>query len=750
MAAMTTWQRVMLVGLVLAPTYFALSHLSDRQYGLSDARQIFNGSVGVGAVLIYAGMRQSRRAVWILAPLAAIVELLVPQSTPRPVALMVLFAVGHATAMSTSALVLLALHRRERLQAMSLTLIGAVALAAAVGASVGAMPMLAAHEFGWTGQGVTLAADWLASVFLGILVALPLGLAMCEVAWQGTERATVEGVLALLALIGVCALLLAGPEFAYTFPGVFVSVWIALRFGVGATSVAIAVYAAMLNTATGWQEGPFAGAFSLLWARAFVLSYTVCILAIAVIGSERRRALHDAVTAREKLQTMVSVDSMTGLATRQVMEQALDAILARGCEPGQNIALLAIDLDEFANVNTMQGRVCADEFIVEIAARIKAQLPRAVCIARLGGDEFSVLLAPVSSIRAAEETANQLKHLIAVPVICNDLPVTLTASIGLALAEGGTGEQLTRDVEAALHEAKIRGRNRVAVRTPEHRVLRDVEQELINRVSLAIDRGEFTLVYQPIQPLNGLGRGVETLARWQHGSRGMLRPDEFLPAIQRAGLMPMLGEHLLDMALRQMNVWRATNPDMAPDWVSVNVSANEVVGTGLVRRVSSALNAFGVSASALVLELTEEAMVLLSAESRGVLNDLRTLGVRIAVDDFGTGFSGLAYLTHLPIDIVKFDRQFLKATEDARARRLLKSAASLAKDLGLAVVIEGVETHRELALAREVGADGVQGWLIGVPEPLPSPSWVLPNDSDASPPHESQYKEVEDVGRVSS
>ena len=719
-------QRVALVAAVLWPTYFLLTSLVDRKFDLADTKQILSPAVGWGAALIYTGMRQSPRSVWLLAPLAVSAEVLVPQQVPRPLPLLFLVCAAHAIEMALGAAVLLRLNQRYSLEKMPLALIVAVGVSAAAGAAVGAAMMSAATSLGWPGHWWQVSMTWWALDALGMLVMLPLALTLCMNAWDDARHVTSEGLLALLALAGVCALLLGGPAYAYTFPGVFVSVWIALRFGVGPTALTVIVYATFVSTLTGWEEGPFVGRVSIYWARGFVFSYAVCVLAIAVIASQRRAALRDALAAHEQLRAMTDHDPMTGLATRRLLEELLDARLLQAASRGGQTALLALDLDEFANVNSLHGRACADDALVEIARRLTAQLPKAACVARIGGDEFAVLLSEVGGIHLLEEIANQLRHLVAVPVMCKEMPVNVTTSIGVAVTGDGTADQLLRDVEAALHEAKSQGRNRIVVRTPEHRIVGEVEQELINRVPRAIADREFALVYQPVLPCNGFGHGVEALARWRHGSRGVLRPDQFLQPLQRAGLMPMVGDHILDTVLRQVNIWRAGDAAAAPAWVSVNMSPAELVGTSIVRRVRAALSAAGVPASMLVLEVTEDAMIGTSGEVRGMLSDLRALGVRIAVDDFGTGFSGLAYLTHLPIDIVKLDRQFLHAAAEPRANQLLMSVASLAKDLGLTVIIEGVETTADLERARHAGADAVQGWLLGTPQEASAMQWGWP------------------------
>ena len=711
------WQRIALVAAGLWPVYFVLIRVTGQQHGLVDSAQVFCPAGGVAAALFYLTFRHDGLATFALAPVLVSSELAARQPLEQPWSWALLVAGAHLVEIVVVAITLNWFGRRVRFDDLPLGMVGATMCSAAAGATAGALVVLAAPAVGWSDPGATLASTWLGVESIGLVAALPVGLVLCSRAWEAVRPFGAELAAAVLGLAAVCALLFANVGLTYPYPGLFVTLWIALRFGVGSTAVAIAVYSALIGAATTWQRGPFAEPGALLWSRGFVASYSVCCLVVAIVGTQRRDALQDALEAHAEISRMIDVDGLTGLATRPKLEGALEEALDAAGIERHLVAVVALDLDAFADVNAMHGRHSGDNLLTEVGARIRAQLPGADCIARIGGDEFAVVLRAVPGVRFAEETANQLRHLISVPVMSDEVPVSVTASAGLVLAAGGTADQVLRDVEGALHEAKAQGRNRVSVRTPEYRLRADAERALILRAPGAIANSEFVLAYQPITSFDGFGRGAEALVRWVHPNRGELPPADFLPVLQRAGLMPMLGEHVLDQALRQLNVWRASDPVNAPDWVSVNTSVSEVVGDSLVHRVRSALAAAGVTGRSLVLEITEEAIMALSGEVRGMLSDLRALGVSVAVDDFGTGFSGLAYLTRLPIDIVKFDQQFLRASTEPRARRLLTSACNLAKDLGLLIVIEGVESEDQYALARSAGADAVQGWFVGKPVP---------------------------------
>ncbi len=700
---------------LLWPVYYLLITATSELHGNTGASQVFCPAAGVAAALMYIAWRYDGLRALSLAAVTLSAEMAASLPSDQPSARVWLVAAAHTAEVLAASRILAWFGSRLHFDALPLAVVGAIISSAAFGAAVGGFVLLTAPAIGWSDHTGHLVMQWLASESVGLVAALPVGLCLHARGWVSVRTFSAELAAAVLVFGGACALLFAEVGLSYPYPGVFATLWIGLRFGVGPTVVAVATYSALLGAATNWQRGPFAEAEAALWSRGFVASFAVCCLVVAIIAAQRREALEDALSAHTEMSRMIERDSLTGLSTRSQLERILEAALQETETQSRPVAVVALDLDSFADVNAMYGRSNGDSLLVEVASRLRAQLPSASCVARIGGDEFAVVLQSVPNARFAEETTNHLRHLIAVPVMCDEVPVSVTASAGLVLALGGTADQVLRDVEGALHAAKAQGRNRVSLRTPEYRLRADSERALILRAPTAIANGEFVLAYQPIASFDGFGRGAEALVRWIHPERGELMPEEFLPVLQRAGLMPALGEHVLDQVLRQLNAWRATEPLTAPDWVSVNTSVSEVVGDSLVHRVRSALAAAGVTGRSLVLEITEEAMMALSGEVRGMLSDLRALGVCVAVDDFGTGFSGLAYLTRLPIDIVKFDQQFLRASTEPRARRLFNSACNLAKDLGLLILVEGVESGDQFALAQAAGVDAVQGWFVGKP-----------------------------------
>jgi predicted signal transduction protein with EAL and GGDEF domain len=333
-------------------------------------------------------------------------------------------------------------------------------------------------------------------------------------------------------------------------------------------------------------------------------------------------------------------------------------------------------------------------------------------IARLGGDEFAVLLEGADE-RAAVQTSERLIAALAVPLDLPGTTVTVRASIGIAVAPGGTGDvdEVLRNADVAMYAAKEAGKGRFAVFEPGmHTSTLDlIEQE--HELREAIARDQFVLRYQPIVELaSGDLVGAEALARWQHPVRGLLPPSEFIPKAEATGLVVALGRSILDQACRQATGW----PGGTGTSLSVNLSARQLADPGLIDHVVATLSATGLPAERLVLEITETAL-LNSAPDR-VLTGLRELGVRIALDDFGTGYSSLEHLRRFPVDVIKIDKTFIdRITGGLRESALARAIVQLGQTMGLATVAEGVETADQAQLLRELGCGYGQGYWFARP-----------------------------------
>lgn len=724
---------------MLLPIYAALLASSIRLADTSVGVPIFYPSVGAAVGIAYVALRHTP-AVWAMLGVVIFVgEFLAWSIDGAGIADVALRAVVHGVEVVASAAIAVWFRDRYQIRGSQIRAVLIMVVAALSGPTlVAPILVVASRWIAHSGTAQEFTAAWWLSDVLGIIVVAPFITTLSKVsrdAWQPSDVLFPgEAVVAALAMGGAIALLWTGPQSAYTFPGVFISVWIAIRLGIGATSLTVVLFASAMSLATGVKEGPFRGEFAGAWARVFIACYVIVLLVVSVIARERRRALDDAQAAQMEIQHAVSTDPLTGLFTRPYLEKQT-SIAIHGRPVGVDwLALISIDLDDFASINVRYGRDHADEAIRQIGRRLAGNLPGAACAARIGGDEYGLLLTGLHEERQAIQIAEQLRSLVSVPVICGEVQFSVTASVGVAVTNDGDVDQLLRDAEAALHDAKERGRNRLAVRTLRDREQARSEQKLLDRFPQALDDHEFGCVYQPIVSLTGPSHGVEVLARWFHPEQGLLLPDKFLPVLQRSGVMRDLSDYLFDIAIRQLHRWSAARPDLAPTWLSVNISADELVDLRLPLRLRRVLNNSGVLAQHLMVEITEQTMVDFTAEVRSQLMELRSMGVRVAVDDFGTGFSGLAYLTRLPIDVLKIDRQFLFANHDARSHTMLRGLCALARDLGLSTIVEGVESAEELDLVRSLGADAVQGWFLGRPAAAEHLLATMPQISAAPSP----------------
>ncbi|MCK9896576.1 bifunctional diguanylate cyclase/phosphodiesterase [Frankia sp. AgB32] len=411
------------------------------------------------------------------------------------------------------------------------------------------------------------------------------------------------------------------------------------------------------------------------------------------------------------------VDELTGLADRRRFLDTGGRCLAggghrvRGAAP---VALLLLDLDRMRDINQALGHELGDQLLVTVGRRLRAELPAATVLARVDGDAFAVLLRGAAADRA-ESLAARLRAVLAEPVVLAAIPVRPDVSVGIAHApqHGRTSAELLRHAEEAMHAAK-RSRAGQAVYAPSPPPVNRARLLLRAEVRQALDRGQIELSYQPKADLrSGRISGVEALVRWRHPVDGMRQPDAFLPEIDRAGLMPKLTMHVLELALADCARWRARGATLT---VSVNVPASVIIDRGFVGVVRAALARHRLPSSALVIELTEDTHLEAREAARWTLAGLRRFGVRVSLDDYGTGFCTLTYLRELPADEVKLDRTFLRDLDrDPAAAEIVRSTVSLAHALRLRIVAEGVETQRSWQTLAGWECDEVQGFFVSGP-----------------------------------
>ena len=404
-------------------------------------------------------------------------------------------------------------------------------------------------------------------------------------------------------------------------------------------------------------------------------------------------------------------DVLTNLPNRALLSDRLAHAIARKGRRGGGIALVYLDLDGFKHVNDSLGHDMGDELLVALSRRFATAVRDSDTVARLGGDEFAVLIEDVSGGADAIEVADRLLDALVPPVELGGREVVLSASIGVALGDAGTADSqaLLRNADLAMYEAKRAGGGRQVLFKPDmhlHTLDRiDIEQAL--RRAIASD--QLVLDYQPIRELDS-GRvvEVEALVRWQHPTRGLMQPAEFIPIAESGRLITVLGEWVLRTACAQAAGWPA---DIR---LAVNVSPRQV-DHELEPLVRSVLADTGLGAHRLTLEVTEGVAMADSAETLGVITALHDTGIRIAIDDFGTGYSSLGRLRSLPVDIVKIDRSFVAHLTEPHGAALISAIVALCQGCGLTSVAEGVETPEQLRRLRVHGCDLGQGFLLGAP-----------------------------------
>lgn len=416
--------------------------------------------------------------------------------------------------------------------------------------------------------------------------------------------------------------------------------------------------------------------------------------------------------AEARIEHLARYDALTGLPNRSHFQEQFEALVARG----RPCALLFIDLDQFKVVNDTLGHPCGDALLCLVADRLRMVMKPTDVIARLGGDEFVVLRELKGAADEASLVAQRIVRTLGEVFTVEGHQFVIGASIGIALTprDGTSFEQMLKCADLALYGAKSDGRGVWRFFEPEMDTRVQERRALEIDIRNALDDGDFEVFFQPIVNLRS-GKSVvcEALARWRHPQRGLISPNAFIPVAEETNLIIELGEYILNEACRQCATWPG---DVR---VAVNISPVQFRRGDVIASVVSALDHSGLPADRLEIEITESLLLENTAVIRATLEKLRALGVRISLDDFGTGYASLSYLHHFPLDKVKIDRSFLQDVEvSSRSRRLLAGVANLSSELGMSVVVEGVETSRQLALLMEQpGVDEVQGFLFSQPIP---------------------------------
>ena len=441
---------------------------------------------------------------------------------------------------------------------------------------------------------------------------------------------------------------------------------------------------------------------------------------------ERTRALSASEQARraEEAQRrfLASHDVLTGLANRSLLLERLEAAAQQVRGGGGELALLHLDLDRFKLLNESLGHRAADDILCEMSRRLRAGLPQADTIARIAVDEFAVLLVDVDDPGELEQLARRLLAALRQGIEVDTQEVVIGASLGIALlSSAGDPATLFSQASMAMRHAKQLGGNNLQFYRDSLRAGSRERLLLEAQLDKALERGQLEVFYQPRLRLDSERlHGAEALVRWRHPEFGLMAPGGFIAMAEETGQIGAIGDFVLRQACRQAQQWRQSG--LAELRVSVNVAMQQLRQEDFVAQIAAILGETGLPAHLLELELTENQLADNVEALAGQFRELRALGVRLAIDDFGTGYSSLGYLKHLPVDVVKIDRTFIRELDGSEGgdAAIIRAIIAMAHSLGLAVVAEGVEKPAQQEFLRANGCDEIQGYLIGRPLEAPA------------------------------
>jgi diguanylate cyclase (GGDEF)-like protein/PAS domain S-box-containing protein len=425
--------------------------------------------------------------------------------------------------------------------------------------------------------------------------------------------------------------------------------------------------------------------------------------------------------AQDELVRSALHDALTGLPNRIVFMDRLERLLTHSQRRvGYGFAVLFLDLDNFKQINDSLGHLSGDELLVTVARRLESCVRHGDTVARIGGDEFAVLLDMIQDAAAVTFIVDRIRESLALPFY-PEVPVDgVSASIGIAISVSGyeRAEDLLRDADSAMYRAKASGRGDYVIFDSDMHDRALAQRQLEEDLRSAMDSGQFEVLYQPIIELErGVVTGLEALVRWNHPSRGVLLPQEFMPLAEQTGLILDIGWWVLREACRQLRTWQLEHPvETANLTVSVNLSAKQFVHASLLEHVDHVLSDTGLAPEWLRLDVTESVVMQSPHVSARVLEELRLRGIRICIDDFGTGYTSLRELRQFPISCLKIDRSFVHTLgTEGESSEIVQTILALGRSMAIDAVAEGVETTDQLDQLRRLGTRFAQGYLFSMP-----------------------------------
>jgi diguanylate cyclase (GGDEF)-like protein len=434
-------------------------------------------------------------------------------------------------------------------------------------------------------------------------------------------------------------------------------------------------------------------------------------------NQELEKAKQNAELVAKRMEYHAHHDGLTGLPNRILLNDRINKALSHARREQSRMALLFLDLDRFKIINDSLGHAVGDQLLRVISRRLGNCVREEDTVARLGGDEFMVLLPRISGSSDAGRIARKIIDCLINPISCNGHELHITTSVGISIYphDGTDAVTLIKHADISMYRAKELGRNKAIYYTAEMNAGSRKQLALENNLRQAAEKGQFKLFYQPkIDIFRNTIVGVEALLRWKHPTMGMISPMEFIPVAEDSGLIIPIGEWVLNTAFTQLKQWHQagySNLGMA-----VNISSAQLSRPGLEDVVAKALQATGVAAGMVELEITENAAMENLEPAIAILEKLKDIGVTIAMDDFGTGYSSLSYLRQLPVDVVKIDQSFVREIPDSHEDVLIAQAIiAMTQSLNLSLVVEGIENVKQLNFFRQQGCNIVQGFLFSKP-----------------------------------
>ncbi|MCW9044967.1 MAG: EAL domain-containing protein, partial [Alphaproteobacteria bacterium] len=427
--------------------------------------------------------------------------------------------------------------------------------------------------------------------------------------------------------------------------------------------------------------------------------------------------ISDRKEKEKAIRKMAFFDDLTGLPNRRLFRDRLMVALARAKRHNEYLAIMFLDLDHFKKINDTLGHVVGDTLLVEASQRIKECLREEDTVARLGGDEFILLFPDIENIDEVIKIAERVNHSFNQPYTIDGHELYVTSSIGISISpdDGNDADTLIKNADAAMYRSKDEGRNKFNLFSPIFTAHGKRHLQVENALRQALKNDELTMVFQPkVKAWNGEITGVEALARWENKELGFISPVEFIPLAENIGLISKIGVWALRSACKIMKEWREAGHPLIS--VAVNISAIQAVESTFPQSVAAILSEFEIPAKYLEIEITESTFLKDFDIVRNNLEALKGLGASISMDDFGTGFSSLSYLNRIPLDYLKIDRSFVsKMFMEEESLELVATIISMAKNLGLKTIAEGVETQEQADLLNDKGCHLLQGYLYSKP-----------------------------------